>query len=350
MTTRHAARTPSRPGNAPIAVLVTLLCLAVMAGLALGFYWSLSSGVERAQALEAESRVGASTIAAVLDASRSFIEQEAYGKAEAVLTSAVGEHPEDVELRLALAEVLLLSGERVAEAYAQHEAALAVEPNAPEVQFAAGSLASTLGRADRAVEHYGMARAADPDQPRYVLFLAAAQLKSGETEEAKVNFLHALHLDPADPTAAGALATIALDENERELALNYARRAREADPGGLAYVVLEARALQRLGRPQEALDMLLALPDEQLHGHGVLSVVGACFGLLREPGRAAELYAQAAEAHPGDSELAFQAALWFERAEDAERARSFAQRARMLGHEQAGAVMERLASPEPGGG
>ena len=258
-----------------------------------------------------------------------------------MLTSAVGQFPEDGPLRLALAEVLLRA-ERSEEAYAQFEAALAIDGSDPEIQFAAGTLASTIGRSDRAIEHYSMARSASPKESRYALFLAAVQLEAGDRGAAKENFLHALHLDPTSATAAAALAQVAMDENDRQLALNYARRAREIEPEELAYLVLEARALRRLGQAEDALAMLLAVPDASLYQEGVLTLAGECLGLLRRPGDAAELYADAAAAHPTEAEFAFQAALWHERADDEAEALAFAKRAQMLGHAMAGSVVDRL--------
>lgn len=290
-----------------------------------------SAGVDEAASVEAS-----------LAAARSYVEQEAFGKAEAVLVSAVGQFPEDVPLRLSLAEVLLLNGERSAEAYAQYEAALAIEPNSAPVQFQAGTLASTIGRDDRALEHYSMARSMDTEQASYALFLAAVQLRMGDVGAAKVNFLHALHLDESDATAAAALAQIALDENDRDLALSYARRARAIEPGVAAYVVLEARAHRRLADPEAALGLLLALPDESLFQSGVLTLAAECLGLQGKPGDAAALWAEAADADRGDAEKALQAGLWFERAGDRERAAAYASRAGMLGSEGAAALLGRI--------
>ena len=333
-----------RRGIAQAAVLVLLVVL--LAGVVGAIVWGVRGGAASAGAsVAAPVPDGRSaSIEASLDAARQYLDANEAGRAEAVLTSAVGEFPDDAPLRLALAEVLL-HGERKDEAYAQFEAALAIEPDAPEVHFAAGTLASTIGRLDRAIEHYSMARSASPEESRYALFLAAVQLEAGDREEAKVNFLHALHLDPTNPSAAAALSQIALDENDRELALNYARRAREIEPGELAYLVLEARALRRLGRAEEALGMILALPEAQLYQPGVLSLAGECLGLLRRPGEAAALYEDAAGVHPGEAVYPYEAALWFERAGDAEKALSMATRAQMLGHPQAPGVIERLGSP-----
>jgi tetratricopeptide (TPR) repeat protein len=324
-----------------LAVLGVVLLLLIA-----GLVWALAGPAATTASPAGGGGTGgaaarAESIDAVLEAARLYVTDNQPAKAEAVLASAIGQYADDVSLRLAMSEVMLLLG-RGEEAYAQFEAALALDPNQPEVHFSAGTLASTIGRGDRAVEHYSMARTADPNQARYALYLAAAQLQAGDADEAKVNFLHALHLDAQSATAAAALAQIAMQENERELALSYARRAREIEPGELAYTVLEARALRRLGRVEEALGMILALEPPDLHLPAVLELAGECLGLLRRPGEAADLYQAAAEATPTDAEVAFQAALWNERAERADAARRLALRAQMLGHPQAQAMVERL--------
>ncbi|MEO0630451.1 MAG: tetratricopeptide repeat protein [Planctomycetota bacterium] len=331
----------NRRGGAGVGVLVVVV-VAVLA-LAGALVWAVGSTPAGAEA-EAAVPAGvdeARSIQASLEAAGVYLERDELGKAEAVLTSAVGEFAEDVPLRLSLAEVLLRQ-ERIEEAYGQYEAALAIEPNAAAVQFQAGTIAAMLDRTERAAEHYSMARSMDATVAQYPLYLAAVQQELGLIGEAKENFLFALHLDRSDPTAAAALAQIALNENDRELALNYARTAREIEPGQAAYVVLEARALQRLARPEEAIGLLLALPDEALYQVGVLTLASECLGLLRRPGDAAGLWADAADADAGSAEKAFQAALWFERAGDAEKAKQYASRAGMLGHAQAAGVVERL--------
>ena len=331
----------NRRGGAGVGVLVVVV-VAVLALIA-ALVWAVGSTPAGAEA-EAVVPAGvdeARSIEAALEAAGVYLERDELGKAEAVLTSAVGEFAEDVPLRLSLAEVLLRQ-ERIEEAYGQYEAALAIEPNAAAVQFQAGTIAAMLDRAERAAEHYSMARSLDATVAQYPLYLAVVQQELGLIGDAKENFLYALHLDGTDATAAAALAQIALDENDRELALSYARRAREIEPGQAAFVVLEARALRRMARAEEAIGLLLALPDEALYQVGVLTLASECLGLLRNFDDAAGLWADAADADTGSAEKAFQAALALERAGDVEKAKRYASRAGMLGHAQAGGVVERM--------
>jgi Flp pilus assembly protein TadD len=66
------------------------------------------------------------------------------------------------------------------------------------------------------------------------------------------------------------------------------------------------------------------------------------YALLGRPADAAALYAQSAEQTPGDAELAYQAALWSQRAGRHDEARGFAQRAADLGNEQARSMLARM--------
>jgi hypothetical protein len=66
--------------------------------------------------------------------------------------------------------------------------------------------------------------------------------------------------------------------------------------------------------------------------------------MLQRPGDAAAIFANAVEARPRHPELAFEAAVWYERAGDLANARAFAERASMLGSEPGRQMVERLSS------
>ena len=158
----------------------------------------------------------AHAIEAALSAARSYQGSEEFAKAEAVLRAAVGEHVDDQALRLAYAEVLL-SLRRPEEAYEQYEAALAIGPQEAAIEFQAGTLASSIGKNDRALEHFSMARAAEPRSAEIALYLGVTQFRLGMIEEAKVSLLSAVKLDENEPVAPAMLAQIALDENQPEI-------------------------------------------------------------------------------------------------------------------------------------
>jgi len=327
-------------------LLAGVLALMGLAIVAVGAWFVLGLGSEagpkQADAADSAKASPAHAIEAALGAARSYRSSEEFAKAEAVLRAAVSEHVDDQALRLAYAEVLL-DLKRVPEAYEQYEAALAIGPQDPEIEFLAGTLASSIGRDDRALEHFSMARAAEPGSADIAVYLGVTQHRLGQVGEAKASLLAAVKLDETNAVAPAVLAQIALDENQNELALRYIRRSREIDPGQLAHRILEARILRRLNKPEEALTLMLALPKDQLYQPAVLEICAGCMGLLQRPSDAAALYEEALTANPTDAELAFQAAQWHERAGEPEAALAKAKQAKMLGHELAAKMVERLA-------
>ncbi len=329
-----------------LAGVLALLGLGIVAA---GAWFVLGPGAgtgpeeaDAASTHQSTKATPAHAIEAALGAARSYQASEEFAKAEAVLRAAVEEHVDDQALRLAYAEVLL-NLERAADAYEQYEAALAIGPQDAAIEFQAGTLASSIGKPERALEHFSMARAAEPGSAEIALYLGVTQHRLGLVDEAKVSLLAAVKLDDEEPVAPAVLAQIALDENEPDLALRYIRRSREIDPTQLAHRILEARILRRLNKPEEALTLMLALPKEQLHEPVVLEICSGCMGLLGRPADAAALYEEALAAQPTNADLAFQAAQWHERAGDTEAALAKAKMAQMLGHELAGKMAERLS-------
>ena len=332
-------------GGAGRAVLVGVLVVIGLGIVASGAWFVLGSGAgpDEASASDAKpAESSASAIEAALAAARTYSSNKEFGKASAILRAAVEEHADDQALRLAYAETLLAQQE-TAKAYEQYEAALAIGPQDASIELAAGTLATQIGKDDRALEHFSMARAADPGSAEIALYLGVTQQRLGQTGDAKANLLAALELDDTSAVAPAALAQIALDENQLSLAGRYIARARQADPEQLAYRILEARILNRRGKPKQAVTLLKALPEEQFYQPMVLDLMAASYGLLRQPESAAAMYVAASEREPAVAEFPFQAALWFERSGDLESAARFAKQAAMLGHAQGRALVDRLS-------
>jgi tetratricopeptide (TPR) repeat protein len=282
-----------------------------------------------------------SKIDAILDSARTLSAEGDHAKSEAVLRESTAQYPDVQDLRLAYAQTLL-ELKKPHEAYEQYVAALSIGPRDPRVEFTAGTAASTIDRLDRALEHYSAAQSADPTNPDYPLYLGQVQAKTGQTDAAKASLLRAAKLDENRAVIWGTLADIALRENNAGLAAQHARRARTLEPANAIYRLIEARALNRLGRPEDALELLVAMPEADRRQPEILRLMGDCYGLLKRPGDAAALYASSSDADPVDSELAFRAGEWFERAGEPDRSREYLERAAKLGHEAAKAVLERL--------
>lgn len=276
-----------------------------------------------------------------LEAARVYVGQQEYGKAEAVLRSAVEDHPGDHRLREALGEVLLADEDR-AGALEQYAWLVAEGSDSAGVAFAAGSIAAVLGDAERAAGFHTRAAELDPANADYPLHLARAQIELGMIEDAKVNLTRAAVLDEGLGVVWGMLGELALRENNLPMAAQHVTEARRLEPGVVAWRVLEARILKRQGEPERALMLLAGLTGSDRNQPPVLRAMGECLGLLGRGSDALALYELAIEAKPAEPEFRLEAALWAERLGKTERAMEFAEQARMMGDERAKAVIERL--------
>jgi predicted Zn-dependent protease len=294
-----------------------------------------------ARAAGGTATANAETVEALLAASQSAVRGGMPERALAILEGAVAEHGGDADLRLALAELLVRTGEHGA-ALSQFEAVLASGERPADVWYAAGTVARLAGRPGRAVELLSEASSRDPGSAVYALHLGQARLALGQIEAAKADLLRAGALDEGLAIVWGTLAEIALRENSGELARDLAARARGLEPGVGAWRVIEARALNRTGDPRSALAVLAALGTGEARSDGVLRTKGESHGLLGRPGDAAEMYAEAWRAEPGRTHLAYESAVWFERAGDGEAALEMARSAAAGGEARASGLVERL--------
>lgn len=281
------------------------------------------------------------SIAASLEAAQTYLKLRDLAKAEAVLRESVRRFSEDQELRVLYAQTLM-EMKKPGEAYEQYVAALTIGPRTHELEFAAGTMANMSGQPGRAVEHYSAAQAAQPANAAYALYLAQVQRKTGETQAAKANLLMAANLQPDDATAWGTLADIALQENNIEIALQHLKKARELQPDVTAWRLIEARALKRKGDPETALIVLLAINDAERSQTPILRLIAESYGMLDRSADAAATYAEASDANPTDKDLAYEAGVWFARADQKDKARAYGTRAMRLGHEHAVKLLEKL--------
>ena len=252
-----------------------------------------------------------------------------FAKAEVILKQAIVERPEEQRLYVEYAEVLGAQN-RAEEAFALYEKALAIGPREAALEFAAGTTASMVGKLERAEEHYTAAQTMDQTDYRAPLFLAQIQLKLGspeKTDEAKKNLLIAAGLKPDLATPWGTLAEIALRENKPGIALQHISKARELEPRVTLWRVVQARALKRENKPEEALQILIGLDGAERREPGVMQTMAECYGMLDRPKDAAALYTAASDSNISNGTWAMEAALWLEKAGEKERAVVYATRA-----------------------
>ena len=133
-----------------------------------------------------------------------------------------------------------------------YDRALALKPDYADAIEARARLLQRAGRLDEAVAAY---EALSPFKPAAALSAKAAILldldRAGEAFEA----YHALtYADPGDATAWYNCGAILAARGEQAAAYEYFQQALERDPGYGKALYGAAAALQKLGRPEEALD------------------------------------------------------------------------------------------------
>jgi len=321
---------------------VGLLSVGLVAALA--FFWQGAKPPPvSASAAAAGIAPKSAEITEALEQAATYIADGEPDMALAILEPLASRADRDREVRVALAQAYLAVDDHQA-AYDQFAQAITLANRTdPQLHFAAGTLASRLRLQVEAIGHLRVAHEADPSNPQYALFLGQAELEAGNYAPATAALVRARHSSPDDPRIWGMLAEIALRENKSEMALQHAGRARHHDPKNDAWKIIQARALNRMGDAGKAVIVLGSLSEGAKTTKPVLRLAGECYGMLKQPGEAATLYRAASDARPKDPELAFETAVWLDRAGDRPTALAYARRAKEAGHVGAAKLVERLS-------
>jgi predicted Zn-dependent protease len=274
------------------------------------------------------------TVEAVLATVKQLINDGQPSAAETVLSKAVRQFPADQDLRLSYGD-LLMTGKRWSEAYDQYVGAIELGPVPAPVEFSAGTLASMTDRPTLAAAHFAAAMRLDPGEPNYPMYLASTQLKLNQTNEAKASLAIAARLAPERAQIWGMLTQIALTENKLGIAAQHIEKARRIQPAEPVWVLMDARVRKRQGEIEQALDLLHTLPQQEMDQPATLSLLAECYGMVGRPAEAASRYIDAAERKPDDADLAFESAMWLQRAGEPGEAVRWARRAAGLGHPRA---------------
>lgn len=325
-----------------------LAAASLFAGL--GAFWIIKLTVARVAPASASGparapgRLTPEAFAAIQSSAEKYLAEQQPGKAEAILREAVDQYPTEPSILLSYAE-LLVSQKRAADAYPVYQRAIDAGANDARTLFSAGTVANMAGQPAKAIEHYTAAQAVDPADPDIPLYLGQIQLKLDQTEPAKASLLRAARLDEERAVTWGTLADIALREGNNNIALQHIAKARKLEPRVTLWRLVEARALRRTARPEEALALLTPLDNSEKQDPVVARAIAECYGLLGKPAEAAAALDVARLAHPEDGSLALDAALAFERAGDRKRAGELATLAVQLGNASATGLRDRLAQP-----
>lgn len=264
-----------------------------------------------------------------------------HARAEQMLRAAAEAWPGSQPVQVALARRLMAGG-RPAEAWPHYLQALRLGPDSPALHFEAAQAATAAGLDREALRHLTHAAAGDAFNAEYALHLGLAQRRAGQHGAARASFLRVVHLDARCGPAWGALAELALAENNLPMALQYGARARAIEPDTLRWRLIEARALKRSGEPARALALLEDLSHGEMLEPTVARLRAECLGMLGQQAEAGMVLADAADLHR-DATMLVEAALAFERAGARARALELACRAQALGAPGAAALAARLA-------
>lgn len=360
MNTQNSGSTSRWGTIAVLAVLGIGLAVIIGVGLTGGFGASGrgGEGAERAGGESGGPDGGVSLDEDELDILGTHVQQLMmdgnWQEAAGALDAAVKRRPDHPELRERYAQTLMRLG-RFAEAREQWVALIDLGEATAENEFLAGMCASSAGNREAAEGHFERALAAKPTEGDYALNLGITQKNLGKLGEARASLVIAVTRDPTLAAAWGTLAQIALENGEREIALEQIRRARELAPEQPEWLVVEADALLRTGPgsardPEAVLGLLASLDDQWLMRRDVLEIAKRALGMLGRLGEAGALYARAADNNVRDADLAAQAAELLARDGQNARAIEYARRAVRLGDEGAQPLVDRLEAELAQGG
>ncbi len=331
-------------GKLKIVVVILALATALTLGLVVRRMWIVAGEPEKGPVATGDPskapREG-DKLDAVITAAAEYGQRQEWGHAEVILKEAANQFPDVQRVRLAYAECLIKQ-QKLADAFAEFDKALALGDVDVKTRITIGTLANMLGKLDRAEEQYAAVMVKDATNPDAPLFMGQILMKQGRLDEAKGNLLIAGRLTPQRSVVWGTLAEISLRENKLEIAAQHLKKARELEPEIVEWKLIEARLLNRQQKPEKALEVLLGLDKTRMSSPAVARLMAESYGMLGKRMEAANVLKSASDVSPVDGELALEAALAMERGGDRDGARALAERAISTGNLAAKAVVERL--------
>jgi tetratricopeptide (TPR) repeat protein len=237
----------------------------------------------------------------------------------------VERYPRFAEARSLLGK-LLLDAHRTEDAYKEFQTSLGLDPQQPDVELLSGTIAKGRGDAEAALRHYGRAAEIQPENPLYKLYVAQMYFDRGDYERVRSMMLELVRRDSAYYPAYGMLADVYTKQRKFGLAVQQADKAVENTPISkykerAVYVRKKAEILKSDNKPDQALEVLRSLPENEREKREVVAVMAECWAMLRQPANAAAEYERAIEASPGDAELLEGAITWRLKAGDKDAAR-----------------------------
>ncbi len=194
---------------------------------------------------------------AYIGAAKMLQEKGAYDEAERLLRRVIEMKPEDPGGYTALGD-LFLDREAFDDAEAWFRQALEVDAHS---SLAAGGLGNCLNRAGKVQEAARVLRAAlerDPSSHTVTYNLAVVTERLGDKKGALALYERAIRLDPEHSMSWNNLGSLLNGMGKREEGLKMIRRAHELDPANVEATFNLGAILLVEGRPEEALPLLEA--------------------------------------------------------------------------------------------
>jgi len=151
-------------------------------------------------------------------------ERNAMREADAAMRRGIAEQPNDPLIRVNHA-IILLDQNRLKEAKAELDAALALDPGLSAAHTITGRYHFQNGDGEQALQELLAGSAADPAYSEGLMLLGAAYYRRGDYAVALQQIDAADRLDPASSTPALIRAAIALDRYDLDTAIRSAREA-----------------------------------------------------------------------------------------------------------------------------
>jgi predicted CXXCH cytochrome family protein len=150
-----------------------------------------------------------------------------------LLESALAAYPQDVELRVSKAQILLLLG-RHSEALAEAGVALAKRPRDWRLLTCAATAAQAEGKTALAIAYWRRVVEINPQAPDHQVSLIVLLLRIGQVDEARVRYEKLLQLDPFNVSGRQAWVGFILQKGQKEEAKREFDIIRRLHPPDLA--------------------------------------------------------------------------------------------------------------------
>jgi len=166
----------------------------------------------------------------IVGAAEAYTAMGQFGKGQSILTTELERNPSRREIRLALANTLVLGGKHkeAAEIYSNM---LEKEPDSADLSMRLGETYRRMGDNEGAIKQFQRVKQLQPANVDALVWLALLLHGAGREDEAKQHYQDILRLQPDNAVTLNNLAFIIAEQGgDLDLALTYAQRAKQKLP------------------------------------------------------------------------------------------------------------------------